>query len=225
MDQDYVVWLNEAARETHGSKRKEILMNPTRAKRFLWWAALIAVALAAHGAAVGQGNKTSEDREAMQALLAEVRLLRQALQSLQIMNVDNQRSQLLADRIRVYREDVRRLSSSLTETRDLLAKTQTTIPQFIERQKLLEVQAQTEVDQGKRAELEFELRRTKGAVEIYKGQVETFKEREQQISAELNLGKARLEELENRLDQLDRTIENDRQKLDSEKATPQKPPQ
>lgn len=92
---------------------------------------------------------------------------------------------VLVDRIRANREDIRRLTSSLNETRDTLAKTQNTIPQFIDRVKLLESQVQLEVDQQRRNNLEFEVRQTKEGVERYKSQLEPLKEKEQQLSAEL----------------------------------------
>jgi len=172
----------------------------------------------------GQNNKPTEDKEAIQELLAEVRMLRQSLQTLHRMNLDLYRSQLLSDRIRANREDVRRLTSSLNETRDTLAKTQNTIPQFVDRLKLLENQVLLEVDQQRRANLEFEVKRTKEGIEMYKGQIEPMKEREQQLAADLNAEKAKLQELEGRLDLLERAIENDRQKLDPDKPTAAKNP-
>ena len=172
----------------------------------------------------GQTNQQPGDKETLQALLTEVRLLRQALQSLQRMSIDTYRSQILVDRIRVNREDVRRLTTSLNETRDLLARTQTTIPQFIDRQKLLESQVQLEIDQNKRAQLEFELRRTKEGIEMYKSQLDPLRQREEQLSAQLNSEKSRLDELENRLNLLERAIENDRQGLEAEKSTATKTP-
>lgn len=172
----------------------------------------------------GQTNQQPEDKETLQALLTEVRMLRQALQTLQRMSIDTYRSQLLVDRIRVNREDVRRLTTSLNETRDLLSKTQTTIPQFIDRQKLLEIQVQLEIDQNKRAQLEFEVRRTKDSVEMYKSQLEPLKEREQQLSAQLNNEKTKLDELENRLDLVERGIESDRQRLENEKTVQERKP-
>jgi chromosome segregation ATPase len=172
----------------------------------------------------GQANKESEDKAAIHDLLVEVRMLRQALQTLHRMSLDTYRSQLLVDRIRANREDIRRLTSSLNETRDTLFKTQNTIPQFIDRQKLLESQVQLEVDQQRRAQLEFELKRTREGVEMYKSQIEPLKEREQQMSADLNAEKAKLQELESRLDLLERAIENDRQKLEQDKPAPAKTP-
>ena len=158
-----------------------------------------------------------EPDQTLEELLQEVRMLRQALQTLQRMSVDTYRSQLLVDRIRVNREDVRRLIESLDDTRELLSKTHSTIPQFTERHKVLEARAQTEVDQNKKAELELEARQVKDALERYKAQVEPLKEREQKLTAELNAEKSKLDDLESRLDLLERTIESDRRKLEVEK--------
>ena len=173
--------------------------------------------------AYGQTNKESEDKAAIHDLLVEVRMLRQALQTLHRMSLDTYRSQLLVDRIRANREEIRRLTSSLDETRETLYKTQNTIPQFIDRQKLLESQAQLEVDQQKRAQFEFELRRTRESIERYKSQIEPMKEREQQLSADLNAEKAKLQDLESRLDLLERSIDNDRQKFEQDKPPAKTP--
>jgi predicted nucleic acid-binding Zn-ribbon protein len=162
-----------------------------------------------------QAKNESDDKQTMRELLVEVRMLRQALQTVQRMSIDTYRSQLLVDRIRVAREDIRRLTDSLNNTRDTLSRTQSTIPQFIERQKLTESLLQSEVDLKRRTELEFELRRAKESIEMYKSQIDPLKEREQQLINELNTAKAKAEDLENRMDLLERSIENDRQKLDA----------
>src|ERR1044072_5593095 len=90
-------------------------------------AALFSLSLAQIAAA--QTTKKPDDSETLQALLTEVRSLRLALQTLQRMSLDTYRSQLLVDRIRLSHEDVRRLTTSLNEARDLIAKTQSAIPQ------------------------------------------------------------------------------------------------
>lgn len=183
---------------------------------------LLIVLLAAGGTyqiAAGQPPKSREDKT-LQELLDEVRMLRQALQTLQRMSVDTYRSQLLVDRIRVNREDIRRLTASLNDTREVLIKTQNTIPQFIERQKLLENRLQVEVDQLKRAELEFEVKRTRESIENYKSQIEPLKDREQELTTQLNSEKAKLQELEDRLDLLERTIDADRRRLEPDKSAP-----
>jgi chromosome segregation ATPase len=188
---------------------------------FLAISLLVCSGVAQSVAAQAKGD--ADEKQTMQELLIEVRMLRQALQTVQRMSIDTYRSQLLVDRIRVSHEDIRRLTDSLNSTRDTLAKTQSTIPQFIERQKLTESLLQAEVDLKRRTELEFELRRAKESIELYKSQIEPLKEREQQLANELNTVKAKAEDLENRLDMLERSIENDRQKLEASSSakTPQ----
>jgi chromosome segregation ATPase len=172
----------------------------------------------------GQEKNQPDEKPAVQQLLAEVRMLRQALQTLQRMSLDTYRSQLLVDRIRVNREDVRRLSASLNETRDQLAKTQATIPQFIDRQKMLESQIQSEIVPNKKTDLEFELKQTKDGIELYKSQIEPLEEREQQLATELQTERMKLDELETRLDRLERSIESDRAGLGGDKGAPEKKP-
>ena len=186
-------------------------------KRMILVAVAFLLLFASAQSAAAQAKR--EPDQTMEELLQEVRQLRQALQTLQRMSVDTYRSQLLVDRIRVNREDVRRLTDSLDDTRELLSKTQATIPQFTEKHKLLEARAQTEVDQNKKAELELEAKQIKDSLERYKAQVEPLKEREQKMAAELNVERSKLEELEHRLDLLERTIEADRQKLEGDKPT------
>jgi DNA repair exonuclease SbcCD ATPase subunit len=166
--------------------------------------------------AVGQEAKSPDSKDTMQQLLTEVRMLRQALEAVQRINVDTYRSQLLVDRVRSSREEIRRLTTSLNDAREMLRRTQQTIPSFTEQVKMQETQLQLEVDQSKRATWEFELKRSKEALENYKSQIEPMKEREAQLQADLNKEKAQLDELEGRLNLLERLIENDRQKLDKD---------
>jgi chromosome segregation ATPase len=58
---------------------------------------------------------------------------------------------------------------------------------------------------------------------MYKSQVETLKQREEDLTAELRIEQARLEEFENHLNSLEQTIENDRQKMDKDKAADRSP--
>lgn len=175
--------------------------------------------------AAAQTAKQGENTDTMKELLGEVRSLRQALQALQRMSVDTYRTQLMVDRIRISREDVRRLKDTLNDTRDTINRTQQAIPNNLDEQKALEAMISVETDLSKKTQLEFELKRSKGAVEMYKSQVETLKQREEDLTAELRTEQARLEELENHLNLLEQAIENDRQKLESDKITAPRTPQ
>jgi chromosome segregation ATPase len=199
-------------------------MSRTNATTLLKVFTVIFFSLCASHIAVGQNNKQTDEQETLQALLTEVRLLRQSLQTLQRMSLDTYRSQLMVDRIRVTQEEVRRLTVSLNETREMIAKIQVTIPRNIDEQKLLDDQILREVDPQKRSALEFELKRSKEAIDSYKGQLERLKEREQEWSGALSRQRTMLEELERRLDSLDRTFESDREKLQTDKpASKEKP--
>ena len=176
--------------------------------------------------ATGQTNKQPDDKDTLQALLTEVSMLRQALQTLQRMSLDTYRSQLMVERIHLNREDVRRLTLSLNETRDMISRTQIQIPRTLDEQKLLEGQVQLEVDVNKRATLELELKRARDAGEMYKAQIERLRQREQELSSELRAEQTKLDELEGRLDLLERAIDNDREKIEADKpASARKPEQ
>lgn len=172
-----------------------------------------------------QAAKPVENADPMKELLGEVRSLRQALQTLQRMSVDTYRTQLMVDRIRISREDVRRLKNALNDTRDMIARTQRAIPNSLDEQKALEAMISVETDLAKKTQLEFELKRSKGVVEMYKLQVETLKQREEDLTTELRTEQAKLDELENHLNLLEQTIENDRQKMESDKTTSPRTPQ
>ena len=172
-----------------------------------------------------QAAKPAENADTMKELLGEVRSLRQALQALQRMSVDTYRTQLMVDRIRISREDVRRLKDALDDARDRIIRTQQAIPNNLEEQKALDALISVETDLSKKTQLEFELKRSKTAVEMYKSQLETLKQREQDLTAELRTEQAKLEELENHLNLLEQAIENDRQKLESDKTTAPRTPQ
>lgn len=199
-------------------------MSAKRSRNLLGSIAVVLFILCLGQVTFGQSNKQPDDKDTLQALLKEVSMLRQALQTLQRMSVDTYRSQLLVDRIRVSREDIRRITASLNETRDILRRTQGAIPAEADQQKLLETQIQLEADPGRKSQLELELKRAKDAVELYKSQIDPLKEREQSLANELRTEQMKLDELENRLDLLDRSIDSDRQKLETDKSSPSKTP-
>ena len=174
--------------------------------------------------AAAQNSKQPDDKDVLRALLTEVTLLRQTLQTVQGLSLDTYRSQLMVDRIRVSQEDVRHLTTSLSETRDTLAKIQITIPRNLDDQKMLEGQIQNEVDTNKRAILELELKRSKDAVESYKSQAERLREREQELSSALRNAQTKLDDLENRLNLLERAMDNDRERLERDKPAVVKTP-
>ena len=71
-----------------------------------------------------------------------------------------------------------------------------------------------------RAKLEFEIKEHKKQTERYKFLLTRARDREQQLSTELRASQSRLSELENRLDLLEREIENEIERLRSEGKRP-----
>jgi len=151
------------------------------------------------------------------ALLNEVRLLRQTLQNT---SLNAYRSQILLERIKINNEQIVRLSATLGATREMLEKTESTIPRLGEQIKLLETMIENETDVVTRAQMEFEVKDHKRWVEVYKGQVVRFREREQEQAAQLREQQGKLAELERRLENLDDQIENETQGLKSERKQP-----
>jgi predicted nucleic acid-binding Zn-ribbon protein len=163
-------------------------------------------------------TKTAEADPTIRSLLNEVRLLRQTLQST---GLNAYRSQILLERIKISNEQVIRLTRALADVRDQLEKTEQTIPRMGEQAKMVESMIDSEVDQVKRARMEFEVKDMKRSVERYKTGLERLKEREQQQVTQLREEQNKLSELESRLQHLEDQIENEVQRL---KAEPIKQP-
>jgi chromosome segregation ATPase len=199
-------------------------MNQRKAGNLFKVAGVVCFVLGLAQIGSAQTSRQADDRETLQQLLGEVRLLRESMQILQRMNVDTYRSHLLVDRIRVIREDIRRLNTSINETRDTIARTRAAIPHSLDDQKLLENQIKLEVNDQKRAVLEMELKRSKDAVENYSSQADRLSQREQEMSSELRTEQTKLDDLEARLNSLERAMDTDRERLEPDKPAPARKP-
>jgi hypothetical protein len=122
--------------------------------------------------------------------------------------------------MRAQADQVMRLTRLLEEVRNDVEKVEATIPRFLEQAKLMESQIEREMDVTKRAQLDFEVKERRRAVERYKTGLERQREREQQVSAQLAAEQAKLANLENRLDLLEREIENEVERQRSEDRSP-----
>lgn len=155
----------------------------------------------------GQPTSKPDDQEqTIKSLLAEVRRLRQSVEAAAL---NSHRSHIVIERLRTNGEHVLRLSRALTELRETMDKTLSTIPRMTEQLKVMEATFDAEVDVVKRARLEFEIKETKRAVERYKSGLERMKEQEQQLSTQFREGQARQTELEDRLDKVEAEIESE----------------
>jgi predicted nucleic acid-binding Zn-ribbon protein len=169
--------------------------------------------------ALAQNTKQPDDNPTIQSLLNEVRLLRKTLQRT---SLTAYRGQIIFERMRAHKEEVVRLTRTLEGVRDDIEKVEATIPRFIEQAKLMESRIDQETDANKRAQLEFEQKDKKQAVERYKSGLERQRDRERQLTNQLQAEQTKLSELEGRLDILEREIESEVERQRTEEPAREK---
>lgn len=169
------------------------------------------------GTAPAQTEKPADENQTMRTLLSEVRQLRKTMQTT---GLNAYRGQIILERMRLATEQVERMAQKLETARDEVEKIERTIPRFEDQSKVMETVLQQETDIAKRARLEFELKDHKQQGERYKVLLTRAREREQQLATDLKASQARLNELESRLDLLEREIENEIERLRSENKQP-----
>ena len=164
-----------------------------------------------------QTEKPVDENQTLRTLLSEVRQLRKTMQTT---GLNAYRGQLILERMRITNEQVERMAQKLETARDDVEKIERTIPSFEEKAKVMETVLHQETDVARRAKLEFEIKEHKQQTERYKVLLTRAREREQQLSNELKASQVRLSDLENRLDLLEREIENEIERLRSESKRP-----
>jgi predicted nucleic acid-binding Zn-ribbon protein len=145
-------------------------------------------------------------RVAEDALLREVRLIREMLQRAQ---GNAQREQMLVERIRTHDERVERLDRQLTELRDEIGGIEVHVRQTNERDASLEVQVDRAGDPAQRRALEAERNEMRYTQESQRQRLDRFRERESAIAAALQREERTLRSLEARLEALDRELETE----------------
>ena len=155
--------------------------------------------------AKAQASKSPDDKT-LQSLVNEVRLLRETLQRI---NLNSYRSQIIVERIRAQNDRVAHLTRMLEDTRDESANMQIHINQLTERAKSLESQIQQESDTKQRSQLEVEQKEFKYLLDQHRQRYERLRERELRLNTELQAEQEKLTDLEGRLDALEHEIENE----------------
>jgi predicted nucleic acid-binding Zn-ribbon protein len=149
-------------------------------------------------------NLTQTNRGSDDALLKEVRLIRESLQRAQ---GSAQREQMVVERIRTHDQRVERLDQQLTELRDEIGGIEVHIRQTKERDESLELQIERANDPAQRRALESEAREMRFTQEAQRQRLDRFRERESAITAALQREERTLRGLEVRLEALDRELE------------------
>jgi predicted nucleic acid-binding Zn-ribbon protein len=149
--------------------------------------------------AAAQPTRSTDD-----ALLREVRLIREMLQQAQ---GSAQLEQMLVERIRTHDQRVERLDQQLDQVRDEIAGIEVHVRQTQDRDQSLEAQIQRASDPNQRQSLEGERKEMRFTQESQTQRLDRLRERESAIAASLQKEERTLRGLEARLEALDREME------------------
>lgn len=145
-----------------------------------------------------------DNGQPMQALLNEVRQLRIAIQR---SNLNTYHAQVTLERLRIQQQSVDRLNEKLGEVRERIAKAKIDQAQLPEHLRTVESKLSQETDPAKRRELENTQNQLKFESERLT-QLETQgREMEAQLNGQLQTEQAKLNELNDRLDILQKELE------------------
>jgi chromosome segregation ATPase len=152
------------------------------------------------------GQTTTGESQTLQALLSEVRQLRQDLQAT---TIAGQRAQILIYRLQGQEAAVARASQRLEEAREKLAGIQAErkhVAADVKRQE--EFISNTENPATERKEVERMLSESKTRVESLESQEQQLQTREIDAEQQLRAEEVRLSDLRDQLDRLDKALEN-----------------
>jgi chromosome segregation ATPase len=152
------------------------------------------------------GQTTPGDSQTLQALLTEIRLLRQDLRTT---TVAAQRSQILIYRLQGQEAAVARASQRLDEAREKLARIQDERKHVAAEVKRTEdFVSNAENPATQRKELEDRLSELKTRLETLESDEQQNQSREIEAQQQLRAEEVRLSDLRDQLDRLDKTLEN-----------------
>jgi|GEM_PF-780129 len=177
------------------------------------------------GPAIAQSGRAAEpapptqidDGMTVRALLNEVRLLRLSFQR---WNLNSHRAQIVVERVRAQQEHVDRLKKDLAELQKQIAELKLEQKRMEAYLKELEEQILREQVALRRNEMATQLRRMKLELELQGQREEMLRDREVKLGGQLQTEEARLRELNDHLDALEKDLEAQQP---SEKPQPEKP--
>jgi predicted nucleic acid-binding Zn-ribbon protein len=163
-------------------------------------ALLLAMSIASsHAQSVAPPTRSTD-----QALLNEVRLIRETLQRAQ---TSLQRDRMVVERMRMHDERVERLGRQIAEVRDEIGGIELHVAQMDEREAALDLQIEQAKDPNQRRALDSERKEARYTQDAQTQRLQRLKDRESQLSAQLQKEERSLRSLEARLDALDRELE------------------
>jgi chromosome segregation ATPase len=144
-----------------------------------------------------------DERQLLQALLAEVRQMRLAFERV---GVNGGRLQITIDRWRSQREFVHRLSRELEESRNESSSLGLLKAQMEERLKDLEARMQQSRDEEMRATMQMEQKDLKREVEQQSERISQLTERQMRLTNTLQTERPQLDELRGQLNSLEQEM-------------------
>jgi chromosome segregation ATPase len=159
----------------------------------------------------GQSNVRSNDATALQALVDEVRLLRQAVQKASLYA---QRGELIVQRVRIQQDRIDRLSRRLESVRTEIHDLELQDSGLEEHIKELSERA-AQADTSRRGEIDTEAKSVKQTLFIQRQREDELRRQESQLSTTLTEEQAKSDDFEKRLDtlagELDRALQPTRE--------------
>jgi len=146
----------------------------------------------------------SSGEQTLQALLSEVHQLRVTMQRA---NLNTYHAQITIERLKLQQQRVDRLTAQLGDVRKQLAETRKTFSQNSDNMKSFERKLAKETDAPERARLEASIQSWKAELEELNQKEQQEQAYETQLNAQLQLEQAKLAELSDRLDTLQRELE------------------
>ena len=184
----------------------------SRVKRFLAGGVVLVIILCAASFStlrafpVSTGQTSQGDgAQITQALLSEVHQLRLAIQR---SNLNTYHAQVTLERLRLQQQQVDRLNDKLGGARALIARLQIDKSRMQGDIPRLEAQLSQESDPGRRREMENQREAIKLEVERQVETISQQRELESQLSGQVQVEQAKLNELNDRLDTLQKELEN-----------------
>jgi chromosome segregation ATPase len=162
-----------------------------------------AIALIIATAACAQ--TASPDTQALQALVMEIRQLRQDMQATTIVT---QRVQIALYRLQTQTALVTRASSRLDDLRSSLGSPQSETKNLASRALQLENAIKSAQDNGERKQLEMAMAETKSAAERLAADVERLQSREIDAETQFRSEQGKLADLQEQLDRLDKLLDS-----------------
>lgn len=166
-----------------------------------WFLALFL--LLTSSSAVGQTPST--ESQALQALLTEVRQLRQDLRTA---TANSQRVQILLFRLQIQEAAVARVERRLDDARSSLTQTQSDLKRLVSEIKIREDMQSNSQNPAERKEVEEVLPRLRAGLESLKNTEQQLQTRESEAEQDLRTEQARLTALQSQLETLDKSLES-----------------